>query len=69
MSTFGAKTAAEQKELVTQIAECLKKHELGSVPVSVYREEVGRLTGAGVEGRRLLKVAKDLPPAQAEKAK
>jgi len=68
MPKFGEMSADEQKQLCTKIAECLKENQLENVPVTIYREEVAALAAAEVEGNLALKVAKQLPSTESEKA-
>jgi len=68
MPNFSDMAAAEQKALVTKIAECLKKHGLEDTEVSIYREEVCQLTAPDVKGRTLCKVEKKLPTTKQAQA-
>merc|ERR1719450_1978821 len=65
---FGDLSAAEQKELVTKIAQCLKDNGLEDTEVSIYREEVAQLTAAEVKGRTSLSVEKKLPTTKQAQA-
>jgi hypothetical protein len=68
MPKFGEMSSDERKELCTKVATCLKENDLGSVDVSIYREEVAALNSTEVEGNLVMKVAKQLPSTDQEKA-
>jgi len=68
MVKFGDMSAEEQKELCGKVADCLKNNDLSTVDVVIYREEVAALGAEKVEGNCVLKVEKQLPSTQSEKA-
>lgn len=68
MSDYATMTAAEQNELATKISACLKENGLDNVPVESMRQEVCSLKAKEIETVKQLRVVKDLPASDSEKA-
>ena len=56
-----------QQALMKQIGQCLVDHDIDA-SVEIYRESVCALAGSEVQEKQVLKVDKDLPSSDAEKA-
>ena len=67
MPKFEDMPQAEKDELIRKIGDCLKANDLGTVPVTTYREMVCPLADTKVEGRLALTVDKELPSTEAAK--
>jgi hypothetical protein len=60
MTDFSEMAPAARQELVTKVADCLKEHGLGDVPVSTAVENVGILMAGQLQKSTSLKVEKAL---------
>jgi len=69
MPEFKSLSAEQKQEVFTKIGDVLKANDLGSVPIATVREMVFNASAKTFEDNTTVEISKDLPAADAEKAK